>query len=49
MRDQLDIARGEIQRLDFIIAQFLAAIRPTRPQLELEDLSNTRLNEAGVT
>ncbi len=39
VRDQLEIARGEIKRLDFIIAQFLSAIRPTRPQLELEDLN----------
>lgn len=39
VREQLDVARGEIKRLDFIIAQFLSAIRPTRPQLELEDLN----------
>ncbi len=39
VRDQLEIARGEIKRLDFIIAQFLSAIRPTRPQLESEDLN----------
>lgn len=39
VRDQLEIARGEIKRLDFIIAQFLSAIRPTRPQLELEDVN----------
>lgn len=39
VREQLEIARGEIKRLDFIIAQFLSAIRPTRPQLELEDVN----------
>ncbi len=39
VRDQLEVARGEIKRLDFIIAQFLTAIRPTRPQLEAEDIN----------
>lgn len=34
LREHLDIATGEIKRLDFIIGQFLAAIRPTRPQLQ---------------
>lgn len=29
-----DVALGEIKRLDFIITQFLAAIRPTQPQLQ---------------
>lgn len=32
--DHLDVATGEIKRLDFIISQFLAAIRPTKPQLQ---------------
>jgi signal transduction histidine kinase len=39
VREQIDIARGEIKRLDFIIAQFLSAIRPTRPEFEPEDLN----------
>ncbi len=39
VREQLDVARAEIKRLDFIIAQFLAAIRPTKPSLELEDIN----------
>ena len=30
----LDIAKGEINRLDYIISQFLQAIRPTRPELK---------------
>lgn len=34
LREHLDVATGEIKRLDFIIGQFLAAIRPTRPQLQ---------------
>lgn len=32
--DMLEIAQGEIKRLDFIIGQFLAAIRPTQPQIQ---------------
>ena len=35
----LGIAQGEIQRLDFIVKQFLQAIRPTRPTLELLDVN----------
>ncbi len=34
MKEHLDVATGEIKRLDFIISQFLAAIRPTQPQLQ---------------
>lgn len=34
LREHLDVATGEIKRLDFIIGQFLAAIRPTQPQLQ---------------
>ena len=30
----LQVAQGEIKRLDLIIGQFLAAIRPTQPQLQ---------------
>ncbi len=32
--DMLGVAQGEIKRLDFIISQFLAAIRPTQPQMQ---------------
>lgn len=39
LREHLDIALGEIKRLDFIITQFLAAIRPTKPQLRPLDLT----------
>jgi PAS domain S-box-containing protein len=45
VREQLDITRGEIKRLDFIISQFLSAIRPTRPQLDPEDI-NQLIREA---
>jgi PAS domain S-box-containing protein len=34
LREHLDIASGEIKRMDTIISQFLAAIRPTKPQLQ---------------
>ncbi len=35
----LDIAKGEVERLDFTIAQFLKAIRPTKPLLERHDVN----------
>ncbi len=41
----LEVAQGEIQRLDVIVKQFLAAIRPTTPQLELLD-ANRLLRES---
>jgi PAS domain S-box-containing protein len=34
LREHLDIATGEITRMDTIISQFLAAIRPSKPQLQ---------------
>ncbi len=34
LRELLDVARGEIQRLDQILAQFLKAIRPSLPNFE---------------
>ncbi len=37
--ESLGIAQGEIKRLDFIVKQFLSAIRPTTPQLEVLDLN----------
>ncbi|HSH14392.1 MAG TPA: ATP-binding protein, partial [Verrucomicrobiae bacterium] len=30
----LDVCQGEITRLDYIVTQFLQAIRPTKPQLQ---------------
>jgi PAS domain S-box-containing protein len=35
----LDVAKGEINRLDYIITQFLQAIRPTPPQLRQGQLN----------
>lgn len=40
VREHLDIAMGEIRRLDFIIGQFLTAIRPTQPQMQRVQLRN---------
>lgn len=34
LRELLGVARGEIQRLDQILSQFLKAIRPSRPNFE---------------
>ena len=39
VKQQLEVARSEIQRLDFIIEQFLRAIRPSRPNFEMTDLN----------
>jgi len=41
----LGVARGEITRLDYIITQFLQAIRPAPPRLETLPLNQT-VNEA---
>jgi PAS domain S-box-containing protein len=35
----LDVAKGEIARLDYIVTQFLGAIRPAPPQLKLCSLN----------
>jgi PAS domain S-box-containing protein len=35
----LEVAKGEISRLDYIITQFLQAIRPSKPQLRLSSLN----------
>ena len=35
----LDVAKGEINRLDYIVTQFLQAIRPTAPQIKLASLN----------
>ena len=39
VKEQFDVARGEIQRLDFIIEQFLRAIRPATPVFEMTELN----------
>ncbi len=39
LQESIDIARGEISRLDSIVTQFLRAIRPSRPQLRAESIN----------
>lgn len=39
LREHLDVATGEIKRMDGIISQFLAAIRPTKPQFQRMQIS----------
>ena len=36
--DMINVAKGEVKRLDLIITQFLSAIRPTKPDMEKLDL-----------
>ena len=45
LQGSIDIARSEISRLDSIVTQFLKAIRPSRPQLHLENV-NALVEEA---
>jgi len=40
LEQYLAVARGEINRLDYIITQFLQAIRPTMPQFKLTSLND---------
>jgi two-component system, sporulation sensor kinase E len=39
LRQSIEICRGEINRLDSIVTQFLRAIRPSRPQLQPENIN----------
>src|SRR5216684_7843569 len=45
LQESIDIARGEISRLDSIVSQFLRAIRPSKPQLRPENI-NALVEEA---
>jgi len=38
--ESLEIARGEIKRLDFIVEKFLNAVRPVRPEPRTTDLND---------
>ena len=40
MRGFLGVAKGEIDRLDYIVSQFLQAIRPTEPKLQPVSLND---------
>jgi PAS domain S-box-containing protein len=44
LQDSIEIARAEIERLDSIVTQFLRAIRPSKPNLQRENI-NTLLEE----
>jgi len=39
LEESIEIARAEINRLDSIVSQFLRAIRPSKPQLQREDIN----------
>jgi len=43
LEQYLEVAKGEINRLDYIITQFLQAIRPTPPQLRPGSLNEVAL------
>ncbi|MGZ5024741.1 MAG: two-component system sensor histidine kinase NtrB [Chthoniobacterales bacterium] len=45
LQESIQIARSEISRLDSIVTQFLRAIRPSKPQLQRENV-NTILDES---
>src|ERR1043166_4300727 len=40
LQESINVARAEINRLDSIVTQFLRAIRPTRPQLQPENINS---------
>lgn len=44
----LAVAKGEISRLDYIITQFLQAIRPTKPNLQLASLNEVVRDAASL-
>ncbi len=46
LQKHLDVANSEIKRLDLIISQFLAAIRPTQPQLQRVDVNELLVESA---
>ncbi|MGH7972001.1 MAG: two-component system sensor histidine kinase NtrB, partial [Limisphaerales bacterium] len=43
LEQYLGVAKGEINRLDYIVTQFLQAIRPTPPQIKLASLNEVVL------
>ena len=43
MSGYLDVAKGEIDRLDYIVSQFLHAIRPSQPTLRANDVARDTL------
>jgi hypothetical protein len=47
-KDVLELARGEIDRLDSIVQQFLGATRPAQLELGLENLNRLVLRNGGL-
>src|ERR1044072_6942843 len=45
LQESINVARSEISRLDSIVTQFLRAIRPSKPQLQAENI-NAIVDEA---
>jgi signal transduction histidine kinase len=39
MEEMINVSKGEVNRLHFIVTQFLRAIRPTSPSLEISDVN----------
>ncbi|MGB0580676.1 MAG: two-component system sensor histidine kinase NtrB [Limisphaerales bacterium] len=48
MEGFLDVAKGEIDRLDYIVSQFLQAIRPTKPNLQPVSLNDVVADTLGL-
>ncbi len=48
LSELVDVARKEVDRLDAIITQFLRAIRPTSPQLELASVTDLLRDTLGL-
>ncbi len=45
LEESVEVAKEEVKRLDYIVNQFLRAIRPTQPQVQKEDI-NTIIRES---
>lgn len=48
MEGFLDVAKGEIDRLDYIVSQFLQAIRPSKPNLQPVSLNDVVTDTLGL-
>lgn len=44
----LEVAKGEIIRLDYIVTQFLQAIRPTQPQMRQASINDVVIETVGL-
>ena len=48
LKHYLEVAKGEITRLDYIVTQFLQAIRPSQPQMRQASLNDVVLETVGL-